>query len=330
MGPTSIAFFSYEHRPFPEYDPRQVSELYSRSSLFKVVLFAIQEFARLAAEFNLKVEVVPLAKHHPDFCADDIEIWKVRRGSSPSSELGDEQQPSPGVECAIWGENQPFAQLSVQGRPITIQQNSETGIGGVLWPSSVVACKLLVEAEAVVGRYLASLPAGAAVIDLGAGCGLTSILLSRLGFRVLAMDREAIMPLLRSNLDSNGASAVETLPFDWTAMSGTGESEAVLSKLQSLQPSLVLCSDCLYNSTAVDPLLALLMRLRTKVLIVNEMRTALEEFLYLLRRAPEVKSSSFMLDIQDIDVRDEDLVIVRTESSFISAPPIRAVLINIA
>jgi hypothetical protein len=24
MGPDSIALFSYEHRPFPDYDPRQV------------------------------------------------------------------------------------------------------------------------------------------------------------------------------------------------------------------------------------------------------------------------------------------------------------------
>jgi hypothetical protein len=24
MGPETVAFFSYEHRPFPDYDPRQV------------------------------------------------------------------------------------------------------------------------------------------------------------------------------------------------------------------------------------------------------------------------------------------------------------------
>ena len=58
MNINTIALFSYEHRPFPEYDPRQ-------------------EFKRLAFTYGLQVRVIPLQDHHPIYSCEDIELWEV-------------------------------------------------------------------------------------------------------------------------------------------------------------------------------------------------------------------------------------------------------------
>eukprot|EP00934_Nitzschia_sp_Nitz4_P001976 Nitzschia sp. Nitz4//scaffold139_size61406//15313//16182//NITZ4_006450-RA/size61406-processed-gene-0.51-mRNA-1//1//CDS//3329535822//1976//frame0 len=59
--PTSRAILSYEHRWYPDYDPRD-------------------EFRRLACERGLVVDSVPLNDMDPVYAVDDIEIWHVVRG----------------------------------------------------------------------------------------------------------------------------------------------------------------------------------------------------------------------------------------------------------
>lgn len=54
----SKAFFSYEHRIFPDYDPRS-------------------EFRRLLEKYELEMEVVPIEEHDEMYCFEDIEIWMV-------------------------------------------------------------------------------------------------------------------------------------------------------------------------------------------------------------------------------------------------------------
>jgi len=60
LGSDSFAIISYEHRYFPEYDPRD-------------------KFRELAEERGLEVRVVPLSEQDPVYSVDDIEIWQVRR-----------------------------------------------------------------------------------------------------------------------------------------------------------------------------------------------------------------------------------------------------------
>lgn len=60
VKPTSLALVSYEHRYYPEYDPKD-------------------KFRELATDRGLTVEVVPMEDHDPVYSVDDIDIWKVYR-----------------------------------------------------------------------------------------------------------------------------------------------------------------------------------------------------------------------------------------------------------
>ena len=62
IKPSSFALISYEHRYYPEYDPRD-------------------KFRDLATERGLVVELVPIEEHDPVYSVDDIEIWRVYRGA---------------------------------------------------------------------------------------------------------------------------------------------------------------------------------------------------------------------------------------------------------
>ena len=61
---SSFAVVSYEHRYYPDYDPRK-------------------EFARLAAERQLDVINIPQEQMDPVFSLEDVEIWIVRRRRCP-------------------------------------------------------------------------------------------------------------------------------------------------------------------------------------------------------------------------------------------------------
>ena len=56
----AFAILSYEHRYYPEYDPRT-------------------EFRRLASMRSLEVCVVPRSDMDPVYSLEDVEIWIVRR-----------------------------------------------------------------------------------------------------------------------------------------------------------------------------------------------------------------------------------------------------------
>lgn len=63
-GPDTVTIMSYEHRHYPEFDPRR-------------------RFEELAAAKGLVKTVIPQARQHPIFSADDIEIWEVQRRWQP-------------------------------------------------------------------------------------------------------------------------------------------------------------------------------------------------------------------------------------------------------
>lgn len=60
VKPNAMAILSYEHRYYPEYDPRD-------------------HFRQLAHAKNLKVETVPESEQDPVYSVEDIEIWRVSR-----------------------------------------------------------------------------------------------------------------------------------------------------------------------------------------------------------------------------------------------------------
>lgn len=143
----TVALFSYEHRPYPQFDPRQ-------------------EFHRLCDVFGLSVSVIPLSEHHPVYRAEDIELWEVRRkaASSPSSSsvhdaasLG-RRPKTRELLVENWGEDKEWVNMiitggvafelssSVRNEPLPLriwQSGGSSGIGGVLWPSSVICSRLL-------------------------------------------------------------------------------------------------------------------------------------------------------------------------------------------
>jgi predicted nicotinamide N-methyase len=108
-----------------------------------------------------------------------------------------------------------------------------------LWPSGVAL------ARALEGRALR----GAAVVELGCGLGLPSIVAARQGGRVLATDWSlAALDLLVGNAARNGAS-IETMRVDWTRP----------QELLARDPfPLVLAADVLYERRNVPVLLDLL------------------------------------------------------------------------
>jgi hypothetical protein len=84
------------------------------------------------------VNVIPLVDHHDIFCAEDIEIWQLTR----QKQLETHCSASPG-QCILssWGEGCAEIPVLLDGLQLTIHQTPTQTIGGMLWPSSVVATR---------------------------------------------------------------------------------------------------------------------------------------------------------------------------------------------
>lgn len=104
---------------------------------------------------------------------------------------------------------------------------------------------------------------------VGAGCGLASIVFHALGFNVIATDKLSIMNILEENvhhyldshekpdnlsLPTSSEPFLKILPFDW-------ELEHDSFKLTD-NIDFILCSDCLYNSIVVEPLIRVIQMVR--------------------------------------------------------------------
>ncbi len=93
----------------------------------------------------------------------------------------------------------------------------------------------------------------------GAGCGLTSISLAARCCDVFAVDKKTVTQLLRSNttayLNSNISNtcrgSISVSDVDWYSEMA---SQDVLRTLCESRPDIIICSDCLYQSTSVAPL----------------------------------------------------------------------------
>ena len=128
-----------------------------------------------------------------------------------------------------------------------------------LWPSALALADVVADRDV----------RGLAVLELGCGLGLPSLVAARGGARVLATDwADEALELLRANAARNGV-ALETLRLDWREPGALGTFD------------LVLAADVLYERRYVDVLAELLPHLGGEVLLADPGRPFLRPFLEL-------------------------------------------------
>jgi predicted nicotinamide N-methyase len=116
-------------------------------------------------------------------------------------------------------------------------------------------------------------------VELGAGCGLVSAVLGRLGAVVTTTDLEENLPLLRENLAANalGAeSAPRVRPLRW----GRAAAQALRDEELQGRVNFVVASDVMYIADAVPDLVATLRALcdeQTTVLLAHGRNRPAEE-----------------------------------------------------
>lgn len=213
------------------------------------------------------------------------------RGGRGRSEDGEEVATEATTLVPLnWGNHD--LQIVIGGEvKVDVRQEFGEGIGSSLWPSSVV-----------LGRHLLRAGEGtpSRILELGSGCGLTAATLSFInaGNFVIATDKRSVLPLLQANVDSflnrmvqagRAVGSVQVQELDWFAYTAGSQLPEWGGHLD-----LIVLSDCLYSSASVGPLVNVLTALlacpgneRTRVLLANERRTALDEFLSACRRGGE-------------------------------------------
>ncbi|KAF7098741.1 hypothetical protein CFC21_100458 [Triticum aestivum] len=208
---------------------------------------------------------------------------RVESGASETMLLWGLGQPASHRPNAFARQGLPAFPIDACGRRLTLHQQPSSfrgasGVtGAVVWDSAVVLAKFL-EHAADAGL----LPVrGARAVDLGAGCGLVSVVAALLGARVVATDLPDRVRLLRKNLEENvcngdgdgGSATVAELV--WGDEYELDPELLLWLDTEAEPPELVLGSDVVYSEEAVGDLLATLCRLagpRTTVLLAGELR----------------------------------------------------------
>ena len=133
MTKNTIALFSYEHRPYPQFDPRK-------------------EFVRLANLSGLQVENISINEHDDIYCCDDIELWKVTmidesKNKSQNDHIISSNSIGKYVEPLDWGEI-PIVPIKIRLQSIAnsidiniIQNLQKEVLGTILWSSSIVCSR---------------------------------------------------------------------------------------------------------------------------------------------------------------------------------------------
>ena len=92
---------------------------------------------------------------------------------------------------------------------ICIEQNWKLGKGGILWDSAYILANYIYKHCEFRGKK---------VIELGAGCALTSIIVGSMGAEVVSTDIQPTIQLTSRNLDRNQAliQSYTVVELDWT------------------------------------------------------------------------------------------------------------------
>ncbi|WPT16973.1 EEF1A lysine methyltransferase 3 [Picochlorum sp. SENEW3] len=133
-------------------------------------------------------------------------------------------------------------QLTVEQKPRDLSHD-KLGVGACVWDGAII-----------LSAYLASQPRhryiGCKAIELGAGVGLVSLVLGKMGGHVHATELEKLVPLLRTNVEKNGLDRVvpekghvDVSPLEWGSADGM---KRALDLCDDGYPDLVLASDCCY------------------------------------------------------------------------------------
>lgn len=299
MDVDSVAYFSYEHRPYHLFDPRQ-------------------EFRCIAAKYGLEVKAIPIQKHHKTYSSEEIELWEVRRKEGACTSSSNNVCES--VAVKTFGDDKEVIEVVLSGYSCMIRQNIQqkgSFIYGYVWPASIVTCRFIFDhySKHKHSSQLASLPMA---IELGAGCGLTAMSLMMQGYDVIATDRPQSLDIMTDNIsrfrtDYYASDAyrdvaaclpdAHLIDFDWTDVN---RPHKLLEVIGGRVVQLIVCSDCLYSSASVEPLYHSLLLLcthsATDVLIVNECRSALDEFISMVRGRDVFKYTEASLSSSDLFV----------------------------
>ena len=269
----AVALVAYEHRAFPFFDPRV-------------------KFPELLTERGLEVALLPPEDLDEDYSSDDIFIWRVT--TSKQKPVNNKKTT---LVCGdTWSESARHFQLLLPHEEtisLKLDVSPAASVASALWPSSIVAARILLAMEKKPLRH---------VLELGAGCGLVAIALATASKHVTVHATDVNVKVLRDDVTKarpNFKGTVAVTQHAW----GTPLHVDTIKNLD-----VVLCSDCAYDSTAVPALVRSLDALfhqnnkRPALLVVNEHRTALDILLRALRpRFPNLTNRHLTEDSWHID-----------------------------
>ena len=192
--------------------------------------------------------------------------------------MSEEDTPTGCDVLFIGGYSKRRRRVTVGGMEFEIKQGKTGGeLSGLVWPSSIIAAELIVK------KY--SNGCGKRALELGAGCGLGSLVAASQGWAVTATDTEiGLTDVLRNvNISSNaslseatgGSIAVTTL--DWSAFDS--------SNLAISEFDLIIVSDCLNIPKLHDALVEILSNIsdNATILITSQLRRLHSERSFFLK-----------------------------------------------
>ena len=109
-------------------------------SICITLIFAFKEFRRLARKYSLTVDLVPIEDHDDYYSGDDIEIWRVKKSGNSFKEREIVRRS---LNLLSWG-NIDVVSCDINGMLIPIKQDTSGSIGCMLWSSSVVLSRYLI------------------------------------------------------------------------------------------------------------------------------------------------------------------------------------------
>ncbi|KAF8071200.1 Vcpkmt [Scenedesmus sp. PABB004] len=141
--------------------------------------------------------------------------------------------------------------MTIDDLSVTINQRphavtaKKLGVGACAWEGEMLLAAFLLS-DAPRHRYT-----GMRVVELGSGPGLAGLLAARLGAQVVITDKAVVLPLIRENIALNGLRDTPTGHSSGTAEAeelewGAPGCDAIVARLASRRPELVLAADCCY------------------------------------------------------------------------------------
>ena len=299
MNNQSIAIFSYEHRTYPLFDPRD-------------------EFRRICSLYGLRCKVIPLSKHHKNYNCDDIELWEVRANI-------DEANIDEDNYLSILELNNEYT-VTVMNKLIQLKKGNNDSFMDSLWPSSVVLSRFILKNGITGYKKHEDNRAKQICLELGSGLGIVTMALLQRNFYVIATDKEALIPTLEYNLkqfsnanENSTLSSYKVEPLDWSSFEMKQELKEKV--LNNRMPDYIICSDCVYSTGTIKPLLDTINYLSGKdtvLIMANELRTALDEFILLAKKNKENPRT-----VIDIEISEDDRVSYTSNLGSYANRPVR-------